>query len=131
MKNNEFNYSYSAPTVDERRELENIKKEYLEAPVGDEKLQTVRSLDKKVKEIPSVISLITGIAGCLVFGLGMTCCLEWNKTMLGVIVGAVGAALMIIAYPVFKAIKKKLKEKYGAEILKLTNELLNENNQND
>ena len=43
-----FNYTYSAPTETERKEIENIKKRY-ETPTGESKFERLRRLDAKVK----------------------------------------------------------------------------------
>lgn len=126
MSKNDFEYKYSAPTTNERREIESIRNSYLEHDKGTEKLQQLRKLDSKVKNTPTTISLVFGIVGLLVFGLGMTCVLEWGLIVAGVIIGALGVIPMVLAYPMYNKIYNKLKNKYGKTIIDLSNELLGE-----
>jgi len=126
-KHNDFEYKYVAPTNEERKEIENIKNSYLtQSSFTDSKLNKLRKLDGKVKNIPVIISLVLGIVGTLIFGLGMSMALEWNLTLWGIIVSAVGFVPTICAYPAYKFWSKNLKKKYSAEIINLSNELLND-----
>ena len=124
--NNKFNYTYSAPTEEERREIESIRKKYAPQEQTESKLEKLRRLDGKVKTPATIISLCLGIIGCLIFGLGLTLILEWDKLILGIIVMLPGAVLMALAYPAHVLIIKKNKERYGNEIITLSEELLNE-----
>lgn len=126
MDNNEFKFKYSAPTNEERKEIESIRNSYLMPKKSMSKLDMLRYLDGKVKNIPVMISLIVGIIGTLIFGLGMTMILEWGLIVWGIVVCAIGLVPCGFAYPVFKLSSKRMKEKYSTEILKLSDELLNE-----
>lgn len=119
-----FNYSYSAPTENERKEIEYIKKQYISKSNKDKKLEELRRLDKKVNAMPTCVALILGIVGIMVFGLGMTFVLEWQQMILGVILGAIGIIPMVGAYFTYNALYAKLKAKYSPEIIRLSNELL-------
>ena len=121
-----FNYSYSATSEEEKKEIERIKRQYEQKPKTESKLERLRKLDGKVKEFPQILALTVGIIGTLIFGLGMSMVLEWNITVWGVVVGAVGAIIVTLAYPLFKWYYKKLKEKYKDEIIELSNSLLGE-----
>lgn len=125
-----FEYNYNAPTEEERIEIESIRNQYLPKNKTLTKLERLKSLDFKVKNISLIIGLTIGIIGCLIFGLGLTFFLEWSNNILGAIFGVLGILIMIPAYFVYKIIFNKLKEKYGKEILELSNELLNNNNNN-
>lgn len=126
MSDKEFNYTYVAPTEEERKEINSIKRQY--APVCDKesKLARLRALDKRVKGIPQAASLALGVIGLLIFGLGLTCILEWQMTVTGIILMVVGTPVLSAAYPVYKRLLEKGKEKYGKEIIALSEELLNE-----
>jgi len=121
-----FNYSYSATSEEEKKEIERIKRQYEQKPKTESKLERLRKLDGKVKEFPQILALTVGIIGTLIFGLGMSMVLEWNITVWGVVVGAFGAIIVTLAYPLFKWYYKKLKEKYKDEIIELSNSLLGE-----
>lgn len=123
---NKFDYSYSAPTEDERREIEDIKRQYVAPPQKEDKLEKLRKLNGRVTKPPLIMCLIMGIFGILVFGLGMTMVLEWNLLAWGIVVGVTGAAVAGVSYPVYKALLKRNKAKYGQRIIELSNELLNE-----
>lgn len=126
MENKEFNYTYVAPTESERKEIESIKNQYLKEEKREEtKLERLRRLDRKVKNTPVILSLCFGIIGTLIFGLGLTTVLEWNHLLLGVCIMAVGAIPVALAYPAYKWSLKGGKKKYGGEIVRLSEELLN------
>ena len=72
----------------------------------------------------TIVSLILGVVGTLIFGTGMCCCLVWNQFILGVFVGIVGLVGVSLAYPAYTYITKKEKERLTPEILRLTEELL-------
>lgn len=127
MKDNEkFNFTYSAPTKSEREEIEDIRKNYLPKEKKDSKLIRLKKLDSMVKDIPMAVSLSVGIIGTLIFGLGLTMILEWKAIVAGVIVSILGIIPVTLAYFVYKKILHKLTEKYREEILKLSEELLND-----
>lgn len=124
--NNNFKFSYSAPSSNERREIESIRNSYLEkSSSADDKLQELRKLDKKVKNTPSIFALIFGIVGILIFGLGLSMILEWKILIWGVIISIIGIIPVIMAYPIYKIVFFAMKKKYSAKILKLSEELLN------
>ncbi len=124
--NKGFHYTYTAPTEEERKEIESIKRQYVEAEKKEEtKLQRLRRLDAKVRSTPVILALTVGIIGTLIFGLGLTCVLEWDKLLLGVGIMAIGGIFAGLAYPIYGWSLKRGKKKYGAEIIKLSEELLN------
>ena len=120
-----FNYTYSAPTEQERREIESIRKQYTAASEKDDKLVLLRRLNRSVTRPPVIISLIVGIIGTLILGVGMTMVLEWDILIWGAIVGVIGVAVAAVAFPIYKALLKHNKRKYGQQIIDLSNELLN------
>ncbi|MBR7100687.1 MAG: hypothetical protein IKC74_00200 [Clostridia bacterium] len=125
MNKNEFEYSYVAPTEAERREIENIRKQYGGKSEKEIKLERIRKLDSFVHSFSMTLSLIIGVMGALIFGLGMAMILVWSITVFGIIVCIVGAVPVAAAYPIFLVTMKRNKEKYGEEILKLSDEILN------
>lgn len=122
--NNEFNYSYKALDERQRREIESIKYQYMDKKHEPSNIDRLKKLDNKVKNTAFIPSLSLGVVGLLVFGLGITCVLEWDLIILGVVLGICGAILMLIAYPVYSFILNKMKLKYKDEILKISDELL-------
>lgn len=124
---NKFKFSYSAPSSEERKEIESIRNSYLQKQdVSENKLSLLRKLDKKVKNTPLIIALSFGIIGTLIFGLGLTMILEWNIVIWGAVVSTVGAGIAAPAYPIYKATFKQMKNKYSDQIIRLSEELLND-----
>lgn len=125
---NKFKFNYSAPTNAERKEIESIRQSYLNESPSNEKLTKLRKLDHKVRQTPTTIAISFGIICTLIFGLGMTMVLEWHLILWGCIVGFVGFVPLLFTYPIFNALEKHYKAKYSNEILKLSEELLNDEN---
>ena len=127
---NDFEYKYIAPTSEERKEIESIRNSYITKEKSISKLDHLRKLDNKVKELPQLISLIDGIVGILLFGLGLTMILEWSMLIWGIVVCIVLLVPIALAYPIYNIMTKRLKEKYSEEIIQLSNELLNQKQDN-
>lgn len=121
-----FQFTYSAPTAEERRQIEGIRSEYLAAGEYRDKLTELRQLDKRAKRPASAAALSLGVVGILVFGLGMSMLLSFNMFAAGVVVSAVGLVAMGLAYPVHALLLRRGKAKYGPHILKLSEELLHD-----
>lgn len=128
MNNQNFEYRYSAPTIEERKEIESIRQSYLDKTPENSKLSELKKLDKKVKNLPSIISITFGIIFTLVFGVGLTMVLEWKILVWGVIVSAVGIIPLFFNYLLYKKEKTYFKNKYSKKIIKLSEELLNDEN---
>lgn len=125
---NQFNFKYTAPTEEERKEIDSIRRQYAPQTQTESKLDRLRRLNSLVKNTAIIWSLVLGIFGCLVFGVGLTMVLEWNILIWGIVLMVIGCVPMAIAYPVYKCLLKKYKNQYGEEILRLSEELLNESN---
>ena len=122
-----FEYKYEAPTLQERKQIESIRSQYLPKDKYEEKVELLKSLDAKVKRIPTIIGLSLGIMGVLLFGICLTFFLEWTDYMfLGIPFGIVGVILMIMAYVMYRISKKTLQKKFGPQIIELANQLLEE-----
>ena len=122
-----FEYSYSAPTEAERKEIESIRRQYIAEEKREETdMEKLRRLDAKVRNMPTMYALIMGVFGILVFGLGLAMVLEWGMMLWGIVVMVVGVLPMGLAYPIYQFTLKEGKKKYGAEILELSEKLLNE-----
>ena len=117
---NTFHYTYSAP---ENQEVLNIRKKYL--PREETKLEELKRLDSLVQNSGIMESLILGVGGCLVFGLGLCLAMKviGNAMWLGILLGLVGTVGMICAYPINRKVHNKVKAEYTPRILELTAEL--------
>lgn len=121
---NDYEYTYAAPTEGERKTIERIRKNYLPQTERADDLTRLRRLDKKVQNPPMISALSLGIVGTLIFGLGLTLILEMGELLLGSLVSAVGIVPVLLAYPVFRLVLKRQKQKYAEEILALSEKLL-------
>lgn len=117
---NTFQYTYSAQ---ENQEVLNIRKKYL--PQEESKLEELKRLDRKVQHSGVLEALSVGIIGCLVFGVGMCFGLEvlGSATWPGIPFGLAGTVGMLLAYPTYRTLFRKSKEKYTPRILELSSEL--------
>lgn len=122
MKNSEgFHYTYSAK---EQEELKSIRQKYL--PPEEDKMQKLRDLDAHATNKGTIVSIIMGVMGALIMGIGMSCSMVWQGVWFipGIIIGIFGIAVAGMAYPVYQRIVKKEREKIAPEILRLTDELM-------
>ncbi len=130
MDNNQkYEYTYTAPTESERKTTEEIRLRYQPKEKTDTPFARLKKLDDKVRSIPMMIGLTLGVIGTLMFGGGMAIVLEKlcaHYLLVGVLLSAVGLIPIAFAYPAYCKIAKKYKDKYGAEILQLSEEILNE-----
>lgn len=122
MDNGKFTYNYTAPTQKERREIEEIRRRYSDPGRG--KLERLRALDSKVKRAPMALGVTLGVIGTLIFGLGLTMVLEWRILWWGIAVMLVGCVPIAFAHYAYSSLSRRNKKKYAAEILKLSEELL-------
>lgn len=121
MENSTFTYQYSATR---NSEIERIRKRYL--PKEENKLERLKSLDRKVQNAGMIESLCFGIIGVLVFGVAMCFGLGVFNTMMwpAIPFGIIGILLMLPAYPLYKYLYNRKKNELAPEILRLTEEMM-------
>lgn len=115
--------------TENRKYIESIKDEYTEKDTT--KLEKLKKLDRMVKTIPMVFAYSFGSIAALIFGLGLCLAMKvivgtTTFMIVGIFVGVAGLALMSITAPIYFKMLNSRKKKYSSEILKLSNELLNE-----
>jgi len=115
---NTVNVTYSA---EEQKEIDSIRAKY---QPGEKKqptnLDKLKKLDARVESKAMVSALSEGIISTLVLGVGMTCVLVWNQPVIGVIVGIIGLAGALFAWPLYQKVLAKEREKAAPEILRLS-----------
>lgn len=119
-----FKYNYSAK---EQEELKRIREKYM--PLEENKMEQLRRLDSGVTKKGTSISLVVGIIGALILGIGMCCCMIWGETQMlifivGIVIGIIGMVIASVAYPLYSVITKNEREKIAPEIIRLTEELM-------
>lgn len=128
---NGFSYSYSAR---EQEEIKRIRKKYAEdsARTDESSIERLRRLDASVTKKGTTVSLIVGTLGSILMGSGMSLVMTDLGALLpgmlslfiGIAVGVVGIVGVALAYPIYKAITKKERERIAPEVLRITEELL-------
>ena len=124
MENNEgFSYTYSAA---QQQEVERIRKKYLPETKEEDKLARLRRLDESCSGKATALSLIVGVVGTLLLGVGMCCTLVWSEGWFipGIVIGVVGIGVLCCAYPLYNRVLEKERQRIAPEILRLTEELL-------
>ena len=121
QKNTTFQYTYSAR---EQEELKRIRNKYL--PKEENKMELLRRLDAQVTQKATMYSIIIGVIGTLILGIGMCCCLVWADSVfvLGIIVGVIGMGILALAYPLVNRTIKTERERIAPEVLRLTEDLM-------
>ena len=117
---NTFSYTYSAK---ENQEVLSIRKKYMPQP--ENKLEELKRLDTLVQHSGVTEGLCAGISGALIFGLGLCLAMEviGHMVWLGIILGLIGMAGMIAAFPVYRKTYAKVKAKHTPRILQLAADL--------
>ena len=134
MENKEketFNYTYSAK---EQEEIKAIRKKYAVQEQTEDKMAQLRRLDAAVTQKATSVSLVFGVIGALILGMGMSLAmtdigkiiglLGGMAMLVGILIGIVGIVLVCVAYPIYNSIIKKEREKIAPEIIRLTDELM-------
>ena len=129
-ENKAFTYTYSAK---EQEEVKRIRKKY-EAPTPlEDKMARLRRLDARVTQRAQAGSLVFGVLGTLFLGLGMSLVMTDIADLLGlaspmvpgIVIGVVGMGMALLTYPIYKRILGARRKKYSAEILALSEKILN------
>ena len=118
--NGTFSYTYSAKQQDE---VKRIREKYI-AP-EENKMELLRRLDKSAEKRGTIVSIVIGIIGSLLLGTGMACVMELTDFfIIGIAIGIVGIIFIALAFPVYKTITKKQREKLTPQIIELSDELM-------
>lgn len=119
-KDQTFHYTYSAK---QQEEIQSIRKKYL--PKEEDKMEQLRRLDQGTTKKGMILSVTLGVIGCLLLGVGMCCTMVWTEQFFipGIIIGLIGIAAVIAAYPLYTWVTRKEREKVAPQILQLTEEL--------
>lgn len=134
MENKEkdtFNYTYSAK---EQEEIKAIRKKYAAPEQAEDKMAQLRRLDAAVTQKATSVSLVFGVIGALILGMGMSLAmtdigkiiglLGGMAMLVGILIGIVGIMLVCMAYPIYNCIIKKERKRIAPEIIRLTDELM-------
>lgn len=132
MENKEtFKLTYSAK---EQEEIKAIRKKYAAPEQTENKMEQLRRLDAAVTQKATSVSLVFGVIGALILGMGMSLVMTdigeiiglagAMALLIGSLIGIVGIVLVSVAYPIYNCIIKKERKKITPEIIRLTDELM-------
>ena len=121
MSEERFTYTYS---TEQQAEIKAIRQKYL--PPQEDKMTRLRKLDAATTRKSTIYALSLGSLSTLVMGTGMSLCMVWGGAWLlpGIGVGLLGMTGVALAYPLYRIVTRREREKAAPEILRLTEELL-------
>ena len=118
-----FEMTYSAK---QQEEVNKIRNKYL--PKEENKMDQLIRLDKQTEKKGQAISIVLGVVGSLLLGVGMCCTMVWNAgifmTIVGILVGLFGMGMIVLAYPTYKKLTEKERAKVAEQIIALSEEML-------
>lgn len=112
-------------STNEKLYVEKTLKNYQEKEVT--KIDELKALDKKAKQTPKIFAYVFGSIGALVLGFGMCVAMQVilaDLMWLGIIVGIIGIAMVVLNIYLYNYLLSKNKRKYAEQITKLSNEIL-------
>ena len=117
---------------DQQFMAQKIRTQYMEKQTTE--LDALRALDAKVKRPANVFAYVFGSISAIIMGAGMSLCMTDIGAMLGlgeamipgIAVGVAGMIMALVNYPIYKGILGSRKKKYGAEILALSEKIMNQ-----
>ncbi len=116
---------------DQQFMAQKIRAQYMEKQTSE--LDELRALDAKVKRPANVFAYVFGSISAIIMGAGMSLVMTdigsyvgIESTMpIGIGIGLVGMIFAIINYPIYKGFLGSRKRKYGADVLNLSEKIMN------
>ena len=117
---------------DQQFMAQKIRTQYMEKQSTE--LDALRRLDARVKRPASVFAYVFGSMSAMIMGAGMSLVMTdigttlglQNTMVPGIAIGVVGMILAIVNYPLYKSILGRRKKKHSAEILALSESIMNQ-----
>ena len=116
---------------DQQFMAQKIRTQYMEKTPSE--LDALRELDAKVKRPANVFAYAFGSISAVIMGAGMSLVMtDIGATVgiasafaSGIAIGVVGLGMSLLTYPIYKSILASRKKKYGAEIMELSDKIMN------
>ena len=116
---------------DQQFMAQKIRTQYMEKESTE--LDALRELDARVKRPANVFAYTFGSISAIVMGAGMSLVMTdigavigiTSALVPGIAIGVVGLCMALLTYPMYKGILNSRKKKYGAEILTLSDKIMN------
>ena len=116
---------------DQQFMAQKIRTQYMEKESTE--LDALRELDAKVKRPANVFAYTFGSISAVIMGAGMSLVMTDIGATLGIAsalvpgiaIGVVGLGMALLTYPIYKGILNSRKKKYVADILALSDKIMN------
>ena len=116
---------------DQQFMAQKIRTQYMEKTPSE--LDELRELDAKVKRPANIFAYVFGSISAIIMGTGMSLVMTdigatlgiANALVPGIVIGVAGLGMTLLTYPIYKGILNSRKNKYGAEILALSDKIMN------
>ena len=116
---------------DQQFMAQKIRTQYMEKESTE--LDALRALDARVKRPANVFAYTFGSISAVIMGAGMSLVMTDIGALIGITsalipgiaVGVVGLGMSLLTYPIYKGILNSRKKRYGAEILALSDKIMN------
>ena len=116
---------------DQQFMAQKIRTQYIEKTPSE--LDTLRELDSKVKRPANAFAYTFGSISAIIMGSGMSLVMTdigaklgiGSALVPGIAIGVVGLGMALLTYPIYKSILRSRKNKYSAEILALSDKIMN------
>ena len=116
---------------DQQFMAQKIRTQYMEKESTE--LDALRELDAKVKRPANAFAYAFGSLGAVVMGAGMSLVMTDIGATIGItaalvpgiVIGVLGLGMMLLTYPMHQRILNSRKKTYGAEILSLSDKIMN------
>ena len=116
---------------DQQFMAQKIRTQYMEKESCE--LDELRELDSKVKRPANIFAYVFGSISAIIMGTGMSLVMTDIGATLGIasalvpgiVIGVLGLGMALLTYPIYKGILNSRKNKYGAEILALSDKIMN------
>ncbi len=110
--------------------VQKIRTQYTEKQYTE--LEQLQALDIKVKRPANLFAYLFGSLGAIIMGSGMSLVMTEvgsilgmeNAMVPGIAVGVIGLVMAIINYPIYKGILTNRRKKYAAQIISLSEKLM-------
>lgn len=111
-------------SLNEKKAIERIRDGYTEKTKSE--FDELRELNARVRRPAAVFAYIFGILGALILGTGMCLAMKVIGDLMipGILIGAVGIAMVSLNYYIYDALLRSRKKKHAPEILAKTELLL-------
>ena len=110
--------------------VEKIRSQYVQRESTP--LDALKALDARVRKPANIFGYTYGSIGTVIMGAGMSLVMTDIGTVLGfaetlipgIVIGIVGLAMALTAYPIYKKILNSRKNKYAHQIMELSDRIM-------